>query len=118
MDIDRIRNFLWRLISSTQAQKLAWEETADENIFRLTLEAGMVYIEKVKNSNKVFPPGLEHYRMSLLNANGTTVEAFDGEQPQDYSRLKQLYELARESALKPEDFLSNLEREIGRRVGG
>jgi hypothetical protein len=118
MDIDRVRGFLLRLLSSTQARKLAWEETADENTFRLTLDAGMVHIEKLKNSNRILPSGLEHYRLSLLNVNGTTVEAFEGEEGQDFINLKQLYELARESALKPDDFLSNLEKEIGQRAGG
>jgi hypothetical protein len=97
---------------------LIWEETAEENTFRLILDAGIVRVEQVsapENSRLTC-------KLSLLNETGTLVESFvpglsRGLEDDARRQLEELYEMARNSALKPGEFLRQLEQEVIRRSG-
>lgn len=111
MDSARIRELMKRLIDSTKAGKLSWEETADENTFRLTLDVGIIHIQQVGSQSA------GDFRLSMLNENNAIVEVFEGGQTEENHLLRELYEAARFSALRANDFLRQLEQEVIRRSG-
>ena len=121
MDPERLRMLIVRLINSTRAGKLVWEATADEDTYRLTLNVGMVHIQRVKPqaANVTFVGAPDAYRFSLFNPDNLLVAAFEGGQanePLDYT-LRELYEAARDAVLKPSEFFREVEQEVIRRSG-
>jgi hypothetical protein len=117
MDPTRIRDLMKRLLDSTRAGKLCWEETADENTFRLILDVGILHVEGVRQPTSLGSSAQSNYRLSLLNENNVLVGVFEGGQSEDQRLLRELYEAARHSALRPNDFLRQVEQEVIRRSG-
>jgi hypothetical protein len=113
MEPDSIRNLIKRLIISTRSGKLSWEETADEDLFRLTLDAGIIHIVRIKKKTMRG----DDFKLFFLNQNNTPVQQFEGEEANDQDQLRQLFEAARDSALKPSEVLQRLEQEVIRRSG-
>ena len=101
MDPTSIRDLIKRLIDSTKGGKLSWEETADENTFRLTLDVGILHIQRVRQQPAVGNSAQGDYRLSLLNENNIIVGEFEGGEAGDNRLLSELYEAARLSALRP-----------------
>lgn len=83
------------LNNATKEGKVNWQETADEDAFRVLLGSGMVRIESG------FGEDTGHqYRAFLLNQKGRTIdELWVGEGRDEYGLLDGLYSLARASAL-------------------
>jgi len=122
-----------QLSSSTQAGKLSWETTADEKTFRLTLDVGIMHIRLVTPPKRsragaihITPGGNvaplpseapDYHEFVMLNQDNAVVEAFRGQTPRDFTILGDLYEAARQSALKPDEFLRLVEQEVIRRTG-
>ncbi len=117
MDPTGIRDLMKRLIDSTRAGKLSWEETADENTFRLILDAGILHIQRVRQQPALGSSIQGEYRLSLLNENNAIVIEFEGGEAEDYRLLRELHEAARLSALRPNDFLRQVQEEVIRRSG-
>jgi hypothetical protein len=122
----RIRDLCIKLLNYTRGESIKWEETADENTFRLTLDSGIFHIERVPP--RVFAPshggsGMistssgEKYRATLFNRNNTPVETYEQDAAEPGSLLKDLYEEARRSALRPEEVVNSFEKELVNRVG-
>ena len=117
MDSTSIRDLIKRLLDSTKNGKLSWEETADENTFRLILDVGILHIQRLRH-NPAHSNGVQgDYRLSLLNENNALVGDFEGEEANDYRLLYELYEAGRLSALRPNDFLRQVQDEVIRRSG-
>src|SRR6266446_8397110 len=117
MEPERIRLLIKRLVISTQAGKFRWEETADEDIFRLTLDAGIIHIRRIMGKTTIGGPPGDDYMFKLFNQNNALVENFTSELEEDRKLLRDLYEAARASALKPNELLGKLEQEVIRRSG-
>ena len=117
MDPTRLRDLMKRLIEATKVGKLSWEATADENTFRLTLDVGMLHIQRVRQRATASGYSKGDYRRSFLNEYNAIVEEFEGGGNEDTRLLHELYDAARLSALKPSDFLRQVEQEVIRRSG-
>jgi hypothetical protein len=120
----RIRDLCIKLLNGTRDQRIRWEETADENTFRLTLDSGMFHIQQVprrsipvgQDQGMVFMGG-EKYKATLFNPNNTPVETYE-EDTDSGGLLRDLYEEARRSALRPEEVMDRFERELVQRIEG
>ena len=117
MDSQGVRDLIGRLIESTRSGKFRWQETADENLFRLVLDAGIIHVRRIRMQHVSATRGPDNYDLVFLNQNSTPVEDWQPDQGRDIEQLKALYEAARDSALKPSEFLRNLEKEVIRRSG-
>ena len=114
MDPDSIRGLMMRLINGTNAGKLKWEETAEDEDFRLILDAGIIHIRR---SNQM-RPGLGDYALLIFNKNNTLVGRSQPKpDTEDMSHLSKLFDLARNSALNPSGLLDRLEEELKKRSG-
>jgi hypothetical protein len=117
MDSTGIRDLTKRLLDSTKNGKLSWEETADENTFRLILDVGILHIQRVRQEPALGNGVQGDYRLSLLNENNALMGEFEGGETNDSRLLRELYEAARSSALRPNDFLRQVQEEVIRRSG-
>ena len=107
---------LRKLLQVTKTKRIVWSDTADEDTFRLTFDTGMVHIGEVPNP--VSPSKL--LTATLFNQNNTptvTVQAGADRVDEDGKLLSELYTLARESALRPDDVLASVEAELDQREG-
>lgn len=120
MNPDRIRSLITHLINSTRSGKFAWQETADEEAFRLVLDAGMIHVGRIRSPNLQGQsnPLVERYELSFFNENNTPVEVWRPEQQDDSRQVREMYEVARDSAINPSEVLQRMEQEVILRSGG
>jgi hypothetical protein len=114
---EKFINLLRKLLQATKMKRIVWSDTADENTFRLSFKNGMIHIGEVPNP--VFPSKL--LTATLFNQNNTPIETiqFDADGPSEEGNLlRELYALARESALRPDDVLESVEAELDQRMSG
>lgn len=117
MDPTNVRDLMKRLLDSTRSGKLSWEETADENIFRLTLDVGILHVQRVRQQPALGNGSPGDFRLSFLNENNIIVGEFEGGEAEDSRLLCALFDAARLSALRPNDFLRQVQDEVIRRSG-
>jgi hypothetical protein len=102
------------LANETRSNSVEWTETADEGAFRAVFGKGVVEVEKPKqpppNASVIGAP--PEYRALLLSSGGSLIEEFVPQTNPELEALKELYELARESALRPEEVINSIEREL------
>lgn len=115
MDPTGIRDLIKRLLASTKTGKLSWEETADENSFRLMLDAGILHVQRVRQQMPLGTSCQGDYRLCLFNENNVLVGEFEGGAAEDFQLLSELFNAARFSALRPNDFLRQVQEEVIRR---
>jgi len=113
MDPESIRGLMMRLTNGTHAGKLKWEETAEEEDFRLILDAGIIHIRRTNQIR----PDFGKYALLIFNKNNTLVGRLQPEIDPDKSNLSRLFDLARNSALNPSGLLDRLEEELKKRSG-
>jgi hypothetical protein len=117
MDAQNIRDFISRLIPATQIGKLIWQETADEDSFRLLLDTGIILIQRSNMQKMDGTLGQPEYKLIFLNKNDSEVDSWHPDPGKDYEQLSLLYEVARDSALRPTKLLQAMEQEVIRRSG-
>ena len=107
-----------KLLAFTRNDKLKWEETADEQTFRLVVDSGMIQIQE-RPQDRAFTssqPGqpVEHV-LTVLNENNVPTVTFTGAHTEGGQRLlRELYDAARDSALRPDQLLDRIDSEITR----
>ena len=117
---EKFINLLRKLLQATKTKRIVWSDTADENTFRLSFKNGMIHIGEVPNP--VFPAKL--LTATLFNQNNTPIETIQlGDDAASAATeagdlLPELYALARESALRPDDVLESVEAELDQRMRG
>jgi hypothetical protein len=108
---EQIDKLVEKLTELTRTDKVAWQETADENTFLTGVGKSMVTIGRV-NSGPAAPCFVR-----ILDDSGKTIEeayapnlaARDRDiAVRDLDRLRTLHELARRSALKSDKVVSDL----------
>jgi hypothetical protein len=112
---EKFTNLLRKLLQATKMRRVVWSDTADENTFRLTFDNGMIHIGEAPNP--VFPSKL--LTATLFNQNNTPIETIksgDDVPSEEGNLLRELYALARESALRPDDVLESVEAELEQRM--
>jgi hypothetical protein len=115
---ENIRHFIGNLIRGTESGGLVWQETADEETFRLLLDAGNIHVRRIRPRSKgtvPVPPPV--YEVIFFNQNNTPVDTWQPTDEQDLRQLFELYEKAYTSALNPTGVLKRLEQEVLRRSG-
>lgn len=109
--LERMNNLAESLLQRAKRGRLPWTSMEDENAYMLRGESGAVIVASRS-------PGGEHpYRMILLNPHEVIVEAVETIPGQVYhaweTRLADLYDVARASALNVDDVLTGFETEFG-----
>jgi hypothetical protein len=111
---DHFIAILRKLLDATQSGKLVWSETADEETYRVTFRDGMVNVTRIPGA--VDRPLRTKYTANLLNEQNTVVAEFDPQNDIDGALLSNLFQAARESALKPDKVLAGIEAELDSRL--
>lgn len=104
---EKIDQLVTKLMVLTEAGKVTWDATADEDTFLTTLGK---FVVTLKKEERHF--GAERYnafRFKILDAGGKALEeAYEVTQTNDWERLRTLHDLARRKALHVEEALSDL----------
>ncbi|HKI37257.1 MAG TPA: hypothetical protein VKA46_35715 [Gemmataceae bacterium] len=104
---------LGKLLEATRAKQLAWKETAEEGVYRASFKKATVEVGRFEDEEVE-----QHYLQArLYNKNNAVVEEIKGSLSNGNTKepsplLRALYELARDSALRPEDLLKSIEDEL------
>jgi len=108
-----------KLLTFTRNDRLKWDETADEQTFCLVVDSGMIQIQE-RPQEGLFTPSqpAQHpveYVLTVLNENNITAGTFTGAHTEGGQRLlHELYDAARESALRPDRVIDRIDSEITR----
>jgi len=98
MASEQFLKLLKELYQATYDGRVLWEETADEDAFRIVLGEGLVRIQSLT------PRELEDAKpfvvVSLRDKYGRTIDELEAETSHDYQLVEDLYRLARSTALK------------------
>jgi len=121
MPIDqKIRNIIQALQRLTDEGRLPWSSTPDEETFRASIPQGIVRIAKVVPTlaeSDALAAGEDTYLLTLLDNGGRTVEQHRPSDKLERAMLSRLYIEARRSALKTDDFLEAVLRDLNAKVG-
>lgn len=101
------RQFVNNLLRATEAKRVKWTDTPEDDLFRTVLKEGAVLVEQIRPA----PDQFKH-RVTLLNARDQTVADFPAAEPEEEDLLRALFEAARDSALRTEDVFRNLAGEL------
>jgi len=103
---EKFVELLKKLLVRTEAGQLRWRETADDDMFRLTFQSGMVRIGPDERPMKC-------YQAFLMTPDGRIVEEVRAlEEEALYDTLESLYFAARRQARESEGVLERLMAEI------
>lgn len=120
MDVNKFREFVNRVIRATQSGALTWQTTPDEHIFRLILNAGIIHVRGYQDQAVPGDPiqRRDIYELVFLDRNSVPTEGWYPDQETDLKQLRDLWEAARKSAMKPSDELfRRLDQEVIQRSG-
>lgn len=117
MALEKQGQLVQALLRQTRAGKLDWKPTAIDDAFQMSFKNYSVLIAPIKKFNSV------DYQISLVNAEGVVAEAFTdtdlssrlGEPAGGgtwFSRMNDLFELARGTALGSEKLLNEILKEL------
>jgi hypothetical protein len=96
-----------KLVEATRAGKIAWTETFEDDTFRCLLDHGLVRISPATRVT-----GEPAYRLVILNRQNTEVENLLPSSDPEAALYRELFELARQSALRPDRVLKGLLDEV------
>ena len=100
---DQIAKLVDKLAELSEQGKVRWEETADENTFLASVAKFIVTIAK---------PNANEYSLTVADQSGKTLEEAREQEGSsyyvDYQRLAGLHELARRTALRVDEALSEM----------
>jgi hypothetical protein len=102
-----LARFVEKLLALTESKRVQWQDTPDEDQFRSVLKEGAVIIERISNVPEHF-----FYRAILLNSNDQPIAELQSTDAQQQGVLRNLFNSARNSALKVEDVFRKLLVEI------
>lgn len=112
---DKIEQLADRLCLGTRLGKVKWAETAEESSFRTTLHTGLVRVERYST-----PLGQDEtslvdsftYRLIILDDQNKEIFHYNPESLERQMTLKDLWEMACQSALHAEEKIDSLLKEI------
>lgn len=99
---EKIDQLVTRLTELTEGGKVSWEETADERTFLASVGKFVVTLGEEPNYDG------PDYLFKILDGTGKTIDEAYGMPGEEWSRLSNLYKLARRNALHVEEALSDL----------
>jgi hypothetical protein len=98
------------LLQRTRNGKLTWSDTADENVFRLVMENGMIRVERDPSVSEDLDEAPD--TLLVLNRENKVVDRFVPKNRETSEKLSRLWEMARRSARNADQVLANLLQEI------
>src|SRR5712692_6445931 len=95
MASERFAQLIDELSSSTHSRRVQWQETAEENSFRVGLGDGMIRIDSGRGSAG------RYYRAVLLDRHGRVVDTYLASEDDgiSFEVLERMYDEARATAL-------------------
>ncbi len=109
---------LVRLLSRGTAQDLLeWEETADEDTFRLVSATGNIRIEKTVRFDDETAQSYPYRCLTILNEKGRTIEEYTPTGATEFYDFDKLFDNARRSAYNTEEILSRIINDISVKIG-
>jgi len=110
---EKFVELLKKLLVRTEAGQLRWRETADDDMFRLTFQSGMVRIGPDHLYDEFHERPMKCYQAFLMTPDGRIVEEVRAlEEEALYDTLESLYFAARRQARESEGVLERLMAEI------
>jgi len=112
MAMDRMGQLVIRLRDSSRAGKLAWTETAAEDVFRVSFARHSIQISRVDDRNS------QYYAVHILNETGRVIEEVTPHTVDEFmfdagTIFAELYELARMKARGIDEALADILQELG-----
>jgi hypothetical protein len=105
MASERLVKLLGELLQTTRLGVVGWQETAEENAFRIGLGDGMIRIQSRTNGDD----DERNYDAYLMNKQGRVVDEVTAwRNSPNYVMLRELYEEARSSALNMDDVVKSM----------
>jgi len=108
---DKFHSLVAQLSAGTAAGRLQWEDTADEDTYRIALRTGLIQV------NRFTPVGSEcdetRYALSVFNNVNKLVERYDPEAVTSQTELEGLWQGARRSAMHADQVIDSLLKEVG-----
>ncbi|MGA3202083.1 MAG: hypothetical protein ABSF12_06275 [Bryobacteraceae bacterium] len=98
----KIDKLIEKLTDLTSRDKVAWQDTADENTFLTAVGQSVVTVGRAR-SDAMAPCFIR-----ILDDTGKVIEEALDTDIQDWNRLRTLHELARRNALKSDKVVSDL----------
>ncbi len=117
---DRFRTLVRLLNEGTDKGRLGWQQTADEDEYRVTLGSGMVRVGKhdspqLLTSGEANPRAVAYY-LVVLDHKNQVIEEFRPAGGEDEAVLSELFGKVRRQALNLDQSYDNLFRELEQRV--
>lgn len=110
---DKLLKLVIHLARETARGKIAWEDTADDETFRVGLANGVVTIEMFRDED-FNGDALFNYRLTVFNERGQVAETFVPATSDGKKLIYELYEAARRSARRTNDVIDALLKETER----
>ena len=111
MNNDKMTALGDRLLDQTQRGELSWSETANEARFILSFPGSSVSITRGLWEH----PNDSVYTLSVHNKIGTEIDSFRASPGEDaHNKLRELFEAARRSALKPDEIVDDILARLAR----
>ncbi|SRR6266404_8023910 len=105
MASERLIKLLGELLETTRLGVVGWQETAEENAFRIGLGDGMIRIQSRTNGDD----DERNYEAYLMNKQGRVVDEVTAwRNSSNYMILRELYEEARSSALNMDGVVKSM----------
>jgi hypothetical protein len=102
----------------TEQGKVAWNETADEDEFRVALKPGLLRISRGTNYSDDGDEA-RFYLVTVLNREAKVVEEFSRSSASEgieFELMRDLYELARRAALRGDNLLDDMLTDVESRM--
>jgi hypothetical protein len=111
----KLTSLLALLKNGTEARRLQWQTTPDENTFRVSLANGLVRLSR--NESEALTPVPVTYTLSVLDDRGQLIDDYTPESEQEKASLAELFGVVRRSTLNLEHILDSMLNELKARVG-
>jgi hypothetical protein len=101
-----VNDLLRKLLQATKLNRIPWEEGFDDDTFQAVFKGGIVLVRLGR------APDQPRYTAEILAPSSATIVVHRPEHEAGQKLLKEVYEAARQAALRPDQVLEEISREI------
>lgn len=116
MTLEKFRRLLADLLAATRSRRVRWQDTADEDTFRIDFAGGAVRVSRYL-ADSLRRPDEYAYLTALLNQNNAVAVELNSETEKGNFDFGEFFEAAKDSALRPDDLLDEIQQELKQKTG-
>jgi hypothetical protein len=105
-------DYLRQLAHALQGGRYQWEPTAETDAYRVTLDSGMIVVARENTDEERDFPGTGLYSLAVLDEKNREIARLVARTAQDAELLRDVWEQARNAALKPDETLTRILHEL------